>query len=114
MAERLAMVVESLDDLLDKLTQYIQGQIEIDNFYRGNIKTNKTQSGLLVEEETDEAFLRMIIEKKELSKLASMWVSGIDIDWTVLYGHQKPQRISLPTYPFAKERYWVPSTESQK
>jgi acyl transferase domain-containing protein len=29
MTERLAMVVESIDDLLDKLTQYVQGQTEI-------------------------------------------------------------------------------------
>jgi len=42
-----------------------------------------------------------------LSKLAQLWVSGVEIDWQLLYGNPKPQRISLPTYPFAKERYWI-------
>ncbi|MBV7338426.1 polyketide synthase dehydratase domain-containing protein [Chloroflexi bacterium TSY] len=28
----------------------------------------------------------------------------------LLDGHQIPQRISLPTYPFARERYWIPES----
>jgi polyketide synthase PksL len=28
-----------------------------------------------------------------------------------LYGERQPRRISLPTYPFARERYWVPQSE---
>ncbi|MCP4701907.1 MAG: amino acid adenylation domain-containing protein, partial [Gammaproteobacteria bacterium] len=109
MTERLAMAASSVDDLKEKLTQYIQGQTETDAFYRGNVKTSKTQSGLLVEGEAGEAFLRIVIEKKELAKLAQLWVSGVDIDWQLLYPNQKPQRISLPTYPFARERYWIPA-----
>ena len=33
---------------------------------------------------------------------------GLSFDWNQLYGDSKPRRISLPTYPFARERYWVP------
>lgn len=29
------------------------------------------------------------------------------MDWNSLYGEDQPKRLSLPTYPFAKERYWV-------
>ncbi len=32
----------------------------------------------------------------------------MDFHWNLLYGQEKPKRISLPTYPFAKVRYWVP------
>src|SRR5260370_42192198 len=31
----------------------------------------------------------------------------MQLDWERLYGEAKPRRISLPTYPFARERYWV-------
>jgi len=113
MAERLAMVVDNLDELREKLTQYAQGQTEIDNFYRSNVKTNKTQSDLLIEGEAGEAFMKVVIDKKDFPKLAQLWVSGIEIDWQLLYPNQKPQRISLPTYPFARERYWVPALESK-
>src|ERR1041385_3727108 len=36
-----------------------------------------------------------------------MWVKGLEVKWSKLYGERKPQRMSLPTYPFARERYWM-------
>jgi acyl transferase domain-containing protein len=111
MEERLAIVASSLEEYQYKLTQYAQGQTEIEDFYRGNVKTNKAHSEFLIEGEAGEAFLRIVIEKNELTKLAQLWVSGVDIDWQLLYPSHKPQRISLPTYPFARERYWIPTSE---
>src|SRR5262249_25588890 len=35
-------------------------------------------------------------------------VKGLVVDWTRLYEAGPPRRISLPTYPFARERYWIP------
>jgi acyl transferase domain-containing protein len=52
----------------------------------------------------------MIIEKKEITQLAQLWISGVEIDWQLLYLNEKPQRISLPTYPFARKRYWIDTT----
>jgi polyketide synthase PksN len=113
MAERLAMVVDSLEDYRYKLMQYAQGQTEIEAFYRGNVKTNKVQSELLIEGEEGRDFVKSIIKNRKLTKLAQLWVSGIEIDWQLLYPNQKPQRISLPTYPFARERYWISTTSQQ-
>src|SRR4029077_14804584 len=42
----------------------------------------------------------------KLARLADLWVKGLDVDWNRLYGETKPQRMELPGYPFAKERYW--------
>lgn len=36
------------------------------------------------------------------------------MDWNLLYGENKPNRISLPTYPFEKIRYWVPKAEKRE
>jgi polyketide synthase PksN len=44
-----------------------------------------------------------------VGRLIDRWTAGEDVDWTVLYGPQRPRRISLPTYPFARERHWAPS-----
>ena len=40
--------------------------------------------------------------------MAKKWARGEDVDWEELYtGYKyKPCRISLPTYPFLKERIW--------
>ncbi|MEK8019991.1 MAG: type I polyketide synthase, partial [Candidatus Parabeggiatoa sp.] len=111
MEERLAMRVSRFEEIRNKLTQYVQGQAQIENFYRGNVKRNKAQTELFIKGEAGEAFLKVLLEKKELNQLAQLWVSGVEIDWQLLYPNQKPQRISLPTYPFARERYWIPVSE---
>lgn len=48
------------------------------------------------------------IGKGKTEKLLELWVKGLAFDWERLYPDAKPKRISLPTYPFAEERYWVP------
>ncbi len=42
-----------------------------------------------------------------LCALAELYCQGYHLDWERLYGALRPRRISLPTYPFARERYWV-------
>ena len=45
-----------------------------------------------------------------LEKLAELWAQGHKIAWDGLYRDKKPFKISLPTYPFAKRRCWIEST----
>jgi len=111
MEERLAMVVSNLDEVKDKLTQYAQGQTDIEQFYLGHVKAEQAEP--LLDGREGEAFLKIIIQDQKLSKLAQLWVSGVEIDWTLLYPHHKPQRITLPTYPFARERYWLPESTTR-
>jgi amino acid adenylation domain-containing protein len=42
-----------------------------------------------------------------LKSLGSLWLAGIKPDWSALYGGDRRQRISLPTYPFERKRYWL-------
>jgi len=44
----------------------------------------------------------------EAATLAAAWVGGAEIDWRALWVGPVPTRLALPTYPFARERYWVP------
>ncbi|MEW8987841.1 MAG: polyketide synthase dehydratase domain-containing protein, partial [Bacillus sp. (in: firmicutes)] len=43
----------------------------------------------------------------------ALYVKGYDLDWKVLFPDRKFQRISLPTYPFARERYWVTEIDTK-
>jgi len=58
--------------------------------------------------------MQEVIEKwiahKKLEKLAQSWARGLNVDWNKLYGEVKPRRVSLPAYPFAKERCWIEET----
>ena len=38
--------------------------------------------------------------------LAQSYVAGVPVDWRRVYGEHPPRPVSLPTYPFQRERYW--------
>ena len=42
-----------------------------------------------------------------LLALGQLWSAGIDVDWTPLRGDRQPQLVSLPGYPFERQRHWV-------
>jgi acyl transferase domain-containing protein len=54
------------------------------------------------------------IAKGKHDKLLTLWVNGFNVDWSRLYINEKPKRVSLPTYPFARERYWVPGAVTKQ
>ncbi|GGA48267.1 hypothetical protein GCM10007416_21830 [Kroppenstedtia guangzhouensis] len=49
-----------------------------------------------------------IVRSRNLQKIARLWVAGAPIDWHAFYSESpRPQRISLPTYPFAETSYRI-------
>ena len=107
MEERLAVTISSLQALTEKLDQYLQGKGKLKSFYQDNINSNKGKTKLLVDGASGKAFLQMAIGNREFDKLGQLWVSGVDIDWKLMVEERTPKRIALPTYPFARERYWI-------
>ncbi|MSP53970.1 MAG: hypothetical protein EXR81_07025, partial [Gammaproteobacteria bacterium] len=53
------------------------------------------------------------IDNKKVLSIAKKWLSGADIDWSILDSKNNHYRIPLPTYPFESREYWL-SSESQK
>jgi len=51
------------------------------------------------DKQSDSAFI--------LESLARLWLAGVNPDWKGFYKEQTRQRISLPTYPFERQRYWI-------
>ncbi|MGE2716625.1 type I polyketide synthase [Mycolicibacterium litorale] len=41
-----------------------------------------------------------------LLALGQLWAAGVDVDWSRLSGGE-PRRVTLPGYPFAREKHWV-------
>lgn len=39
--------------------------------------------------------------------LAKLWNAGVEIDWKAFYKEDQRCRLSLPSYPFERQRYWV-------
>ncbi|MES1242898.1 MAG: thioester reductase domain-containing protein [Acidobacteriota bacterium] len=51
------------------------------------------------ERQPDSAFL--------LGTLAKLWLAGLSPDWTGLSSGEVRHRLTLPTYPFERKRYWI-------
>ncbi len=94
MATRAIFKVNSLDVLLEQLQAW---------------KANSSETSLIETKlSVDQA-----MEAQDLSSLAAHWLAMAeaeeDLDWGLLYQADKPlpARISLPSYAFAAQRYWL-------
>ncbi|WP_181153261.1 SDR family NAD(P)-dependent oxidoreductase [Paenibacillus sp. AR247] len=112
MEERLGLIVQSLEELEKKLDAFMQGRGLGKIYVRGQAKRNKEIVSVI---EADADFQETVLkwmERDKYDQLLGLWVKGLNVDWSLLYGERKPFRISLPTYPFAGEPYWVPEIEN--
>jgi acyl transferase domain-containing protein/enoyl-CoA hydratase/carnithine racemase/acyl carrier protein len=107
MEERVGMVVSGVEELRKKLELYVGGEQGIEEVYTGQVKNRREGLGAFSGDDELEEAVEKWIEKGKLGKVVEMWVKGLEVDWSRVYGEEKPNKISLPTYPFAKERYWV-------
>src|SRR5699024_10714441 len=98
--ERLAFIVNSIEDLRNKLNSYIQ-QGKGNELVTGRSSSRKDLSII-----SDESIVNWI-EAADYHALMEAWVKGNVINWNILYGKKKPARISLPVSPFVKESYWI-------
>jgi acyl transferase domain-containing protein/thioesterase domain-containing protein len=49
-----------------------------------------------------------------LDTLGRLWLAGVQVDWSRFYEYEVRHRVSLPTYPFERKRYWIdPGNQAQ-
>jgi polyketide synthase PksN len=108
MAARLAFAAGSVAEIADILRAYVAGESEIEGVHQGYVGGGKQKaegagrSPLNAKEAVERQ-----IASAELDDLLEAWAGGAEVDWNKLYGDDRPNRIRLPTYPFARERYWI-------
>jgi polyketide synthase PksN len=103
---RLGMVVSSLSDLEQKIVAFLSDHAGGEGVYMGNTKQHRNGRAGRTAKSGDEENVAQWRELGKEAKSICLWVSGQPVDWSSLYGEERLQRISLPTYPFATERYW--------
>ncbi|MEM7535282.1 MAG: alpha/beta fold hydrolase, partial [Chloroflexota bacterium] len=45
-----------------------------------------------------------------LQSAGEMYTRGVAIDWQAFHGDEPRRRVSLPTYPWQRQRYWIPTS----
>jgi len=58
-----------------------------------------TEIAIIADHTADPAFL--------LHALARFWLAGGEVDWEGYWAGERRRRLSLPSYPFERRRYWV-------
>ncbi|NGO06588.1 SDR family NAD(P)-dependent oxidoreductase, partial [Streptomyces sp. HC44] len=101
MRERLGLVVATMPDLLARLRSLGEGREDVEDVVRGRASGSAAGTGV------SEALAR-----RDLPALLALWVDGSTVDWHALHGSRCPARIALPSYPFARNRYWIDTTRS--
>ncbi|MCJ8269703.1 MAG: hypothetical protein MJK04_09905, partial [Psychrosphaera sp.] len=97
---RMGFIATSINQIQTQLQSFINNE-------QGTVNQGQVKQGKAILAALDESDFTHWIEQQAFHKLLSLWVVGAKIDWQLLYGDHKPQKIRLPTYPFAKESYWL-------
>jgi acyl transferase domain-containing protein/NAD(P)-dependent dehydrogenase (short-subunit alcohol dehydrogenase family)/acyl carrier protein len=111
MEERLAFITDSFKDLEGKLKKFLAGIKNGEGIFSGQVKGNGGKHDLFTEDEDLKTAVESWIVKRKYNRLVRFWVEGLPVDWSVLYGADKPRRIALPAYPFERENYWIPENK---
>ena len=72
---------------------------------------NNTTLSVILEGETGEQFVNSILRNQDLGKLAWLWCNKHPLDFSKLFEGSLVKTLPMPSYPFKKNRYWLPDFE---
>src|SRR5579883_41447 len=115
--KRAAFVVQSIQELRDSLKQIEQGThpdhfvMYAKNHFDQNRPALRELYKSLIKEIQQPSQFSPVDYRSKLLAIADFYVNGYELDWSILHSGEK-RKLSLPTYPFADEYYWIPNSHS--
>ncbi|RZL00032.1 MAG: SDR family NAD(P)-dependent oxidoreductase, partial [Rubrivivax sp.] len=107
MGVRVAFIAGHVGELCEQLEAFCAGAEAIPGCFYSEQQPQANSASLLGEDDDLQELVRTWLAKAKLTPLAQAWARRLDIDWSAMHAAHKPARISLPTYPFARERYRI-------
>ena len=101
---KVAFIVSSLQELGEKLAQFLSENKEAAGILMGSETPQPLQ--FIIEGAAGRVYIEALLQEKNISTLARLWIWGAQIDWQLMYPFSRPEKISLPAYPFSKKAYW--------
>ncbi|MCX7293777.1 SDR family NAD(P)-dependent oxidoreductase, partial [Janthinobacterium sp.] len=116
MEVRMALAVPGVTALGERLREVLRapriGDTACEHVYYGETRQYRDEMAALAADDDWTGLIAAWLAKGKHGKLLELWVKGAAWDWNHLYGDRLPGRISLPVYPFARERYWLPQGQA--
>lgn len=111
MDARMAVIADNRRDLCRQLVRFAKtdaAETLADEFY-SNLEPASADHLLqdFAKGQFGKDFIELVTAHLDLQKLALLWVSGAEIPWNKIHKERTVRRVSLPTYPFDRQRYWV-------
>ncbi|WP_437603947.1 SDR family NAD(P)-dependent oxidoreductase [Sorangium sp. So ce590] len=101
MDARLAITAASRDELARALEAFLAARGDAPNLFTGSASAPGEAAGALASEGDGPA------------AVARRWVRGEQVAWPRATATGQRTTVSLPTYPFDKERYWLPEDAAE-
>lgn len=112
MEERLAIIMNGKEDLIEKLSLYLADEGNSEWMLQNHLTKNdiRLREAMAYEDRKKqmEAYKNLTHATlfQKLRVLAEQWIRGELIDWEeILYRNELPYRMSIPTYPFDDQPY---------
>ncbi|GAB3327960.1 hypothetical protein GCM10027565_15940 [Bordetella tumulicola] len=106
--------MNSLAELADKLHVYARGEDPVAQCFAGRVAPDAGFVDSLDQDEDMAETIDRWIARGKFDRLAELWVNGLTLDWRKFHGDRRPTLVSLPTYPFARDRYWFNGGEAAR
>jgi acyl transferase domain-containing protein/NADP-dependent 3-hydroxy acid dehydrogenase YdfG len=97
MRARIAFVVSELSELKARLDKYIDGPKAFHSEGPGGNGSS---------DDRQPADSHQLFAGRDWNSLADLWLGGTSIPWAQFYPPGARRRVSLPSYPFARQRNW--------
>lgn len=115
---RCAVVIQDLSDAVYVMKQ-AGNREKVPNLFEGRVPrdfTGQKAMQLYIQELLAKCRIQHLGKsqfQETLYALADFYCQGYEIEWGQLFGHVRPYKVNLPTYPFERESYWVNTAEAE-
>ncbi|MBC9915641.1 beta-ketoacyl synthase N-terminal-like domain-containing protein [Chitinophaga varians] len=118
MEERLAIIAASRAELLEKLTMVAQAGtgagMEKKGIFHGNINLSKGNPiADILTKDMISMMVRQSLQAQQWQQIAQLWITGLPVDWAIIWKNKTVKPLTLPAYPFARERHWVEIADAE-
>lgn len=103
---KIGFVVNNINELKQKLKDYISKTFDDNEIIIGNKDFENSSVNILNNSIDTKDVINTLWNTQKYIDIIKLWCGGMDINWCDLYKNTPISRISLPTYPFEKKKYW--------